>query len=227
MQARLRAQLGDRPKYSGERRRRSVVVASIVLTITDPLRGSYPLLCNLQAALIRSCGASFACMELTIISRFQRLQASTKYLLHSLFYCFSVPSILCARPHSEDYVVDSPCLHAKSMPPLRLSFPPVAFPSPKSAHLGKIPAVFPQMWVKKYRFGGNNLQKSPNVGKSQILTCNLLSGHLWLRRLMLRILLCSRQRALSAVHSHHPAGLTAPGLPANCCIGRGRISSGR
>ena len=96
MQARLRAQLGDRPKYSGERRRRSVVVASIVLTITDPLRGSYPLLCNLQAALIRSCGASFACMELTIISRFQRLQASTKYLLHSLFYCFSVPSKYCA-----------------------------------------------------------------------------------------------------------------------------------
>ena len=73
MQARLRAQLGDRSEYSGERRRRSVVVASIVLTITDPLRGSYPLLCNLQAALIRSCGASFACMELTIISRFQRL----------------------------------------------------------------------------------------------------------------------------------------------------------
>ena len=88
MQARLRAQLGDRSKYSGERRRRSVVVASIVLTITDPLRGSYPLLCNLQAALIRSCGASFACMELTIISRFQRLQASTKSLLHSLFLWF-------------------------------------------------------------------------------------------------------------------------------------------
>ena len=42
MQARLRAQLGDRSEYSGERRRRSVVVASIVLTITDPLRGSYP-----------------------------------------------------------------------------------------------------------------------------------------------------------------------------------------
>ena len=92
MQARLRAQLGDRPEYSGERRRRSVVVASIVLTITDPLRGSYPLLCNLQAALIRSCGASFACMELTTICRFQRLQASTKYLLHSLFYSFSVLS---------------------------------------------------------------------------------------------------------------------------------------
>ena len=88
MQARLRAQLGDRSKYSGERRRRSVVVASIVLTITDPLRGSYPLLCNLQAALIRSCGASFACMELTTISRFQRLQASTKSLLHSLFLWF-------------------------------------------------------------------------------------------------------------------------------------------
>ena len=92
MQARLRAQLGDRSEYSGERRRRSVVVASIVLTITDPLRGSYPLLCNLQAALIRSCRASFACMELTIISRFQRLQTSTKSLLHPLFYSFSVLS---------------------------------------------------------------------------------------------------------------------------------------
>ena len=92
MQARLRAQLGDRSKYSGERRRRSVVVASIVLTITGPLRGSYPLLCNLQAALIRSFGASFACMELTIISRFQRLQASTKSLRHALFYDFSVLS---------------------------------------------------------------------------------------------------------------------------------------
>ena len=88
MQARLRAQLGDRPKYSGERRRRSVVEASMVLTITDPLRGSYPLLCYLQAALIRSCGASFACMELTTICRFQRLQASTKSLLHSLFLWF-------------------------------------------------------------------------------------------------------------------------------------------
>ena len=92
MQARLRAQLGDWSKYSGERRRRSVVVASIVLTITDPLRGSYPLLFNLQAALIRSCGASFSCMELTIISRFQRLQASIKSLLYSPFYSFSVLS---------------------------------------------------------------------------------------------------------------------------------------
>ena len=92
MQARLRAQLGDRSKYSGKRRRRSVVVASIVLTITDPLRGSCPLLYYLQAALIRSCGASFACMELTIISRFQRPQDSTKSLLHSLFYSFSVLS---------------------------------------------------------------------------------------------------------------------------------------
>ncbi len=92
MQARLRAQLGDRSKYSGERRRRSVVVASIVLTITDPLRGSCPFGYYLQAALIRSCGASFACMELTIISRFQRPQASTKSLLHSLFYSFSVLS---------------------------------------------------------------------------------------------------------------------------------------
>ena len=88
MQARLRAQLGDRSEYSGERRRRSVVEATIVLTITDPLRGSYPFWYYLQAALIRSCGASFACMELTIISRFQRLQAFTKPLLHSLFLWF-------------------------------------------------------------------------------------------------------------------------------------------
>ena len=95
MQARLRAQLGDRSEYSGERRRRSVVVASIVLTITDPLRGSYPLLCNLQAALIRSCGASFACMELTIISRFQRLQASTKsFTSFTICYIISVLSPL-------------------------------------------------------------------------------------------------------------------------------------
>ena len=85
MQARLRAQLGDRPKCSGERRRRSVVVASKVLTITDPLRGSYPFGYYLQAALIRSCGASFACMELTTIRRFHRLQASTKPIIHSLF----------------------------------------------------------------------------------------------------------------------------------------------
>ena len=92
MQARLRAQLGDRSEYSGERRRRSVVVASIVLTITDPLRGSYSFWYYLQAALIRSCGTSFACMELTIISRFQRPQASRKSLLHPLFYSFSVLS---------------------------------------------------------------------------------------------------------------------------------------
>ena len=104
MQARLRAQLGDRSKYSGERRRRSVVVASIVLTITDPLRGSHPLLCNLQAALIRSCGASFACMELTIISRFQRLQASRKSLLHPLFYSFSVLSPLACFNRNNQFI---------------------------------------------------------------------------------------------------------------------------
>ena len=103
MQARLRAQLGDRSEYSGERRRRSVVVASIVLTITDPLRGSYPFWYYLQAALIRSCGASFACMELTIISRFQRLQAPTKPLLYSLFFivfqCFRLWHISNALIH--------------------------------------------------------------------------------------------------------------------------------
>ena len=104
MQARLRAQLGDRSKYSGERRRRSIVVASIVLTITDPLRGSYPFGYYLQAALIRSCGASFACMELTTICRFQRLQASTKpLLLHSLFFivfqCFRLWNVSNALIH--------------------------------------------------------------------------------------------------------------------------------
>ena len=88
MQARLRAQLGDRSEYSGERRRRSVVVVSIVLTITDPLRGSYPLLGNLQAALIPSCGASFACMELTIISRFQRLQATKSFTSFTICFAF-------------------------------------------------------------------------------------------------------------------------------------------
>ena len=101
MQARLRAQLGDRSKYSGERRRRSGVVASIVLTITDPLRGSYPLYCYLQAALIRSCGASFACMELTIISRFQRLQASTKFLIPFTIrqQCIIYPQHLSTESH--------------------------------------------------------------------------------------------------------------------------------
>ena len=101
MQARLRAQLGDWPKYSGERRRRSVVVASMVLTITDPLRGSYPLLCYLQAALIRPYGASFACMELTIISRFQRLQASTKivtsFAIFMVFQCFQFSQLIMQR----------------------------------------------------------------------------------------------------------------------------------
>ena len=93
MQARLRAQLGDRSKYSGERRRRSVVIASIVLTITDPLRGSYPLYCYLQAALIRSCGASFACMELTIISPVSNGYKPPRnlYFIH-YFYSFSVLS---------------------------------------------------------------------------------------------------------------------------------------
>ena len=101
MQARLRAQLGDSSISSGERRRRSVVVTSIVLTITDPLRGSYPLLCNLQAALNRSCGASFACMELTIISRFQRLQVCIEILANSHFLVLS--PILCFDCESPIY----------------------------------------------------------------------------------------------------------------------------
>ena len=81
----VRAQLGERSKYSSERRRRSVVIASMVSTITDPLRGSPSLWHYLQAALIRSYGASFACMELTIISRFQRLPVSTIFSAHTLF----------------------------------------------------------------------------------------------------------------------------------------------
>ena len=97
MQARLRAQLGDRSKYSGERRRRSVVEATIVLTITDPLRGSYPLWCNLQAALICSCGASFACMELTTISRFQRLKPIQVFHHICYFLTFSVLSLSSGR----------------------------------------------------------------------------------------------------------------------------------
>ena len=98
MQARLRAQLGDRSEYSGERRRRSVVIASIVLTITDPLRGSYLLLCNLQAALIRSCGASFACMELTTISRFQRLKPIQDFY----HICYSLTFPMLALPSGRE-----------------------------------------------------------------------------------------------------------------------------
>ena len=114
MQARLRAQLGDQSISSGERRRRSVVVASIVLTITDPLRGSYTQLCYLQAALICSCGASFACMELTIICRFQRLLASTRLFAQSPFYGFSVPSPLACSQCVDTLLFASK--HAKGMP---------------------------------------------------------------------------------------------------------------
>ena len=78
MQARLRARLGNKAEYSGERRRRSVVVASMVLTLYE----AHTLFCAISKL------RSFACMELTTISRFQRLQASTKSLLHSLFLWF-------------------------------------------------------------------------------------------------------------------------------------------
>ena len=47
------------------------------MTTTDPLRGSLIRWHYLQAALIRSYGASFACMELTTICRFQRLAVTT------------------------------------------------------------------------------------------------------------------------------------------------------
>ena len=89
------------------------MVASIVLTITDPLRGSYTQLCYLQAALICSCGASFACMELTIICRFQRLLASTRLFAQSPFYGFSVPSPLACSQCVDTLLFASK--HAKGM----------------------------------------------------------------------------------------------------------------
>ena len=65
MQARLRAQLGDRSTSSSERRRRSVVVASIVLTITDPLRGSYCV--HIAITKLRVLARKDTCMVFRII----------------------------------------------------------------------------------------------------------------------------------------------------------------
>ena len=59
------------------------MVKTIDATTTDRLRRS-----PLYLGLSPSCARKRACMELTIISRFQRLQASTKSLLHSLFLWF-------------------------------------------------------------------------------------------------------------------------------------------
>ena len=85
MQARLRAQLGDRSKYSGERRRRSVVVASIVLTITDPLRGSYPFL-----VLSPSCAHSLlrSFIRLHGVNHNQPFPTATS--LHKTFTSFTI-----------------------------------------------------------------------------------------------------------------------------------------
>ena len=85
MQARLRAQLGDRSKYSGERRRRSVVVASIVLTITDPLRGSYPFL-----VLSPSCAHSLlrSFIRLHGVNHNQPFPTATS--LHKIFTSFTI-----------------------------------------------------------------------------------------------------------------------------------------
>ena len=85
MQARLRAQLGDRSEYSGERRRRSVVVASIVLTITDPLRGSFPFL-----VLSPSCAHSLlrSYIRLHGVNHnqpFPTAEAYSRFLPHLLF----------------------------------------------------------------------------------------------------------------------------------------------
>ena len=85
MQARLRAQLGDRPKCSGERRRRSVVVASKVLTITDPLRGSYPFGYYLQAALIRLHGVNHNTPIPTATSLHKTFNSFTIFIV---FQCF-------------------------------------------------------------------------------------------------------------------------------------------
>ena len=59
------------------------MVKTIDATTTDRLRRS-----PLYLGLSPSCARKRACMELTTISRFQRLQASTKSLLHSLFLWF-------------------------------------------------------------------------------------------------------------------------------------------
>ena len=84
MQARLRAQLGDRSKYSGERRRRSVVVVSIVFTITDPLRGS--------ASLVQSPSCAHS-----LLRSFIRLHGvnhnqpfPTAIILHKIFTTFTI-----------------------------------------------------------------------------------------------------------------------------------------
>ena len=85
MQARLRAQLGDRSEYSGERRRRSVVEVSIVLTITDPLRGSYPFGYYLQAALIRLHGVNHNQPFPTATSLHKTFNSFTIFIV---FQCF-------------------------------------------------------------------------------------------------------------------------------------------
>ena len=97
MQARLRAQLGDRPKYSGERRRRSVVVASMVLTITDPLRGSYPLLCYLQAALIRLHGVNHNQPFPTATSLHKIFTSFTIFIVFQCFRRRHVPTLWCCH----------------------------------------------------------------------------------------------------------------------------------
>ena len=70
-------------KRGYEPRRGSVMVKTIDASTTDRLRRS-----PLYLGLSPSCARKRACMELTTISRFQRLQASTKSLLHSLFLWF-------------------------------------------------------------------------------------------------------------------------------------------
>ena len=98
MQARLRAQLGDRSKYSGERRRRSVVVVSMVLTITDPLRGSYPLFIP-PFVQSPSCAHSLlrSFIRLHGVNHNQPFPTATSHKIFTSFsicYCFSAFSPL-------------------------------------------------------------------------------------------------------------------------------------
>ena len=114
MQARLRAQLGDRSKYSDERRRRSVVVVSMVLTITDPLRGSYPLFIppfvqspscahSLLRSFIRLHGVNHNQPFPTATSLYKIFTKDTPFFL--VFQCFRICHVFNALIYC--------CLHAK------------------------------------------------------------------------------------------------------------------
>ena len=80
LRSNVRAQLGERQEQEGERRRRSVVVAAS--QIPQPtLSEAHTLFC-----------------AITTINRYKRLQASTRFLLHSPFFmvfrCFRLWHVL-------------------------------------------------------------------------------------------------------------------------------------